>query len=61
MRDWTLYADDILSACENIEKYIAGLSYESFIEDSRTRDATIYNLMIIGEAVKKIPPSILDE
>ena len=61
MRDWTLYADDILRACENIEKYIAGLSYESFIGDSRTRDATIYNLMIIGEAVKKIPPSIVEQ
>ena len=31
MRDWTLYADDILRACENIEEYIAGFSYESFI------------------------------
>jgi uncharacterized protein with HEPN domain len=33
MRVWTLYADDILSACENIEIYIAGFSYEPFIED----------------------------
>ncbi|WP_319578099.1 HepT-like ribonuclease domain-containing protein [uncultured Methanospirillum sp.] len=56
MRDWSLYADDILNACDTIEKYIAGLSYESFIEDSRTRDATIHNLMIIGKAVKKILP-----
>jgi uncharacterized protein with HEPN domain len=61
MRDWTLYADDILNACDNIEKYIADLSYESFIKDSRTRDATTHNLMIIGEAVKKIPTSILDD
>ena len=61
MRDWILYADDILNACDNIEKYIADHSYESFIEDSRTRDATIHNLMIIGEAVKNIPFSVVDD
>jgi uncharacterized protein with HEPN domain len=61
MRDRSLYADDILSACDTIEKYIAGFSYESLIEDSRTRDVINYNLMIIGEAVKKIPPLILGE
>lgn len=52
MRDWGLYADDILNACRNITRYREGHTLESFITDTRTRDAITHNLMIIGEAVK---------
>jgi hypothetical protein len=32
MRDWTLYADDFLNACDIIGNYITGLSYESLLK-----------------------------
>ena len=52
MRDWLLYAEDIFNACIDIDSYVRGMSYDTFIDDKRTRDATIHNLLIIGESVK---------
>jgi len=57
-RDWRLYADDILEACGKIREYLAGMSYEAFLEDGRTRDAVIRNLEIIGEAAKNLPDEV---
>jgi uncharacterized protein with HEPN domain len=54
-RDWRLYADDIVEACGKIRRFIAGMDYDAFIADERTRDAVIRNLEIIGEAAKTLP------
>lgn len=35
-------------------RYIQGLTKEGFIEDKRTQQAVIYNILIIGEAATKI-------
>jgi len=35
-----------------------GLSYEEFIKDSKTKDAVVRNLEIIGEAAKVIPKDV---
>lgn len=53
-RDYRLYIDDILDACEKIEKYTRGMSLNSFGEDTKTIDAVIRNFEIIGEAAKHI-------
>lgn len=55
-----LYLDDILSSIIKIEEYTKGLSYENFKNDSKTIDAVIRNLEIIGEAAGKIPESFID-
>lgn len=60
MRDWLLFAEDIFNACIDIESYVKDISYDTFINDKRTRDATIHNLLIIGESAKNIPDDILD-
>ena len=57
-RDWKLYVIDMLESIEKIEKYILGLSYEEFIKDSKTKDAVVRNLEIIGEAANAIPKEI---
>jgi len=57
-RDWRLYAEDIIEACEKVRRYIEGMTYEAFLADDRTRDAVIRNIEIIGEAAKGIPDSI---
>ncbi len=54
-RDWRLCADDIVEACRKIRLFIAGMDYDAFVADERTRDAVIRNLEIIGEAAKKLP------
>lgn len=57
-RDWRLYADDILEACEKIRRYIAGLDFNAFAADERTQDAVIRNLEVIGEAAKHLPDEV---
>jgi uncharacterized protein with HEPN domain len=53
-----LYLSDIIFSIDKIKKYTLNLSYEEFLEDEKTLECVIYNLMIIGEATKKIPPEI---
>jgi len=50
--------DDILEALKKIREYTAGYSMEEFAADSKTVDAVLRNLMIIGEAAGKIPDEI---
>ena len=46
--------DDLIEAIRRITSYIGGLTYEQFLEDSKTQDAVIRNLQVIGEAAKKL-------
>lgn len=57
-RDYRVYLEDVLEAVQKIRSYMDGLSYEAFQEDSKTIDAVIRNLEVIGEAVKQIPEPI---
>jgi len=57
-RDWVLFAYDIIDAIEKIETYIEGYSYAEFTNDTKTKDAVVRNLEIIGEAAAQIPPEI---
>lgn len=59
-RDFQLYLNDILAACEKVLRYTDGMSFEQFIADDRTFDAVVRNLQIIGEAVKNIPADVRD-
>jgi len=57
-RDYKIYLQDILEAISKIRDYTAGLTFENFAAEPKTRDAVIRNLEVIGEAVKKIPKEI---
>ena len=48
------YLADIKEAMDRIIAYTAGLSYSQFLEDSKTQDAVMRNLQVIGEAAKKL-------
>lgn len=45
---------DIKEAIERIRNYTAGMSYEEFLQDTKTQDAVVRNIEIIGEAVKNL-------
>ena len=45
--------DDMIQAIESIENYQAP-SFEVFLEDEKTQDAIMYNLIILGEAANTI-------
>jgi len=49
-RDWTLFVADMQEACDKIAAYTSGMDFEAFCADSRTVDAVVRNLEIIGEA-----------
>jgi len=53
-----LFLEDILSSIQKIEDYIGGISFEDFQNDTRTVDAVLRNLEIVGEASKNIPSEI---
>ncbi len=53
-----LYAQDILENINDAETFIAGISYEQFFTDKKTKYAVVRALEIIGEAAKNIPQQI---
>ena len=57
-RDYRLYLDDILISLDRIREYTLELDREGFSSDSKTVDAVIRNLEIIGEASKNLPDAV---
>ncbi len=57
-RDWELRILDILEAIEKIERYTAGIAYESFAADEMRLDAVLRNITVIGEAARHVPPEV---
>ena len=54
-RTYKLFVEDILEAMDKIERYIKGLTYETFVKNEMVADAVLRNLEIIGEASGNIP------
>jgi uncharacterized protein with HEPN domain len=57
-RDWRLYWDDVVAACQKVLRYTAGLDREGFRADEKTYDAVLRNIEIIGEAAKNLPDHV---
>ena len=47
-----------LEAAGRIHRYTQGMDFEKFTANSLTSDAVIRNLLIIGEAAKRVPADI---
>lgn len=45
---------DIVRAAEAVLLFISGLRREQFFEDIKTQSAVLYQLIVIGEAVKRL-------
>jgi uncharacterized protein with HEPN domain len=60
-RDYRLYLDDIQESAGKILEYTRGLNFDAFLQDTKTFDAVVLNLQIIGEAAKHVPDSIKDK
>ena len=57
-RRWRFRLRHIIEAVERIQGYVNGMSLEVFLADSRTSDATLRNLEIIGEAARLVPDHV---
>ncbi len=61
LRTNRMYFEDIVLSIEKIEEYVNGMEYDDFLDDSKTVDAVIRNLEVIGEAAKNISQGIKDQ
>jgi uncharacterized protein with HEPN domain len=52
------YLDDLHEALRRVVAYTADLSYEEFLHSTKTQDAVIRNLQVMGEAAKKLSPGL---
>ena len=57
-RDLRDYLQDILDAVNDIERFVADMSYEQFIKDKKTLNAVVRSIEVIGEASKRLPLSL---
>lgn len=57
-RDYKVYLEDVLEAISKIRTYPVGLSLKMLSDDSKTLDAVVRNLEVIGEAIKKVPDEV---
>jgi uncharacterized protein with HEPN domain len=53
-----VYLEDMLASCQNISRYTTGLTRQQLAADSKTLDAVVRNLEIIGEAAKSVPKDV---
>ncbi|QQS37367.1 MAG: DUF86 domain-containing protein [Ignavibacteriales bacterium] len=54
-----MYLDDMLQSMRRISEYIAGMDFNSFMNDQKTIDAVVRNFEIIGEAAKNLPENLV--
>lgn len=57
-RSIVMYIDDMIESARLIIEFSRGLDIDSFCSDRKTRDATIRNLEVLGEASKNMPEAI---
>lgn len=57
-REFLDYVADIQEATQNISQFIADMTWPQFAQDQKTIYAVVRAFEIIGEAAKKIPPSV---
>ncbi len=55
------FVQDIQEASRRIAAYTAQISYEDFLADTKTQDAVVRNLEIIGEATKNLSEDLRNQ
>jgi uncharacterized protein with HEPN domain len=58
-RDWKFRIKDILDAVAKIKSYTEGITFESFCTDTKTQDAVLRNITVIGEAARHVPDEVI--
>jgi len=60
MKNIELLISDMIHAIESIENYYV-LSFEAFLDDEKTQDAIMFNIIILGEAANRIGKDFQEE
>ena len=48
---------DLVLSCRRIQRFTAGLDREGFLADEKTQSAVVHQLLVIGEATKRLSQS----
>ena len=57
-KDYRDYLQDILDSINDTDDFVKGMSFDDFLKDKKSVNAVIRSIEVIGEAAKKIPPSL---
>jgi len=57
-RSWLLFLDDVIASSEKIGRLVGGRTRDAFVADEAVFDATLFNLEVIGEAIKRLPDEV---
>ena len=57
-RDWKNRIKDVLTSIAEIREFTTEITFEEFQNDRKTIRAVLYNIAIIGEAVRNIPSEV---
>ena len=57
-RHWRLYLQDMIDFAERAVAYSEGYDQRDFTLDERTYDATLRNLVLVGEAATHVPSEV---
>jgi uncharacterized protein with HEPN domain len=57
-REWSLLVADMQDAIEKIGVYTDAMTFADFQADSRTVDAVVHNLLVIGEVARCLPDAL---
>ena len=60
MRHEPAFLNDILTACRKIESIVAANPEEAFLGDEVLPAAILHHLMVIGEAISRLPIDLRD-
>ena len=52
--------EDMLDAISSIRAYLEGAGCDALRSNTRTRDAVLMNLIVLGEAAKQLPKELRD-
>ena len=50
----------MILAAERAISYVQGMAYDDFIDDQKTADAVVMNLIVLAEASKGVPETLQD-
>lgn len=58
VREWRFYVSDMICFAEKVAAYTEGLDQERFVASGLNYDATVHNLILLGEAATHIPEHV---
>ena len=59
-REWRFYIADMIGCAEKIVAYTDGMDEARFVASGLNYDATLHNLILLGEAATHVPEHVRD-